>query len=180
MVDKINSPQETIHTISDCMEEKIMKKIFIMFIAVSALFVSACVSSSINSVEAYFKNNNLNYPLNIQETKNDKIKGSLDTEQAELSQQEKKELNEFIQHFCNEVKFEECKKWKKDALAFDITNFGIIEDAGKKYFCLSVKAYSNDQVLSDREVRIENTDISVLSNILLFDYDTYEELGWVL
>lgn len=156
-----------------------MKKKNFMLITVLAIFFSACVSTSINSVEAYFKANNLNYPLNIQETKNDKTIGSLDTEQAELSQQEKKDLNDFIQYFSGKIKFEDCKKWKKDALAFDIFNFGILEDAGKKYLYISVKAYSNDPVLTDREVRIENTDISVLSNILLFDYNTYEELGWV-
>ena len=122
-----------------------------MIITVLAIFFLGCVSSTKDSVEAYFKANNLNYPLNIQETKNDKTIGSLDTEQAELSQQEKKDLNYFIQYFSGKIKFEDCKKWKKDALAFDITNFGIFEDAGKKYFYISVKAYSNAPVSTDRE-----------------------------
>ncbi len=55
----------------------------------------------------------------------------------------------------------------------------MFEDAGKKYFCVSVNAYFEKIEAHDMIQKIKNTDVSVLHNVLLFDYDTYEETGWV-
>lgn len=53
------------------------------------------------------------------------------------------------------------------------------EDAGKKHLCVSVNAYSETAEIFDQAQKLKNMDISVLYNILLFDYDTFEEEGWV-
>ena len=134
-----------------------------------------------NSVESYFKNQKLKFPLDINTTinKNAKININNDPAEAELSKEELKKINDFANYLSKNLTFESCKKWKKDAVAFSLSTFGIYEDGGKKYLCVSVNAYSEKSKVYDMEKKIGNMDISVLHNILLFDYETYEELGWM-
>ena len=44
---------------------------------------------------------------------------------------------------------------------------------------MSVDAYFDGAELSDNRVRIGKHDVSALHNVLLFDYGTFEEIGWV-
>lgn len=119
----------------------------------------------------------MTYPLNISASVNLNY-NSLEN-QSELSEKDRTAAENFMKIFTEQVSFETCKQWSKKADAFSISDFGIFEDAGKKYFCASVKAYFNDPEARGRITLIENTEITVLHNILLFDYDTYEECGWV-
>jgi len=48
-----------------------------------------------------------------------------------------------------------------------------------KYLMMSVDAYFDGAKVSDMRVRVGKHDVSALHNILLFDYDTLEERGWV-
>lgn len=131
-----------------------------------------------SSVKSYFKGQNFNFPLNVNKSLMPN-KASLEGE-SNLSEAENKDVKKFMEHFSKEINFEKCKKWNGKALAFNIYDFGIYEDAGKKYFCVSVKAYTEKTPAHDRAQKIKNTDITVLHNIMLFDYNTYEEKGWVL
>lgn len=133
-----------------------------------------------NSVEAYFKNQKLQFPLNINTkvNKNSKINHN-NPAQTELSKEELQKINDFIKYFSKNLSFADCQKWKKSAVAFSLSNFGIFEDAGKKHLCVSVNAYSGTAEIFDQAQKLKNMDISVLYNILLFDYDTFEEEGWV-
>ena len=130
-----------------------------------------------NSVESYFNNQKMSFPLNINKSITPNY-NSIENN-TELSKNEKMSVENFMQFFSKKITFEKCKKWKNNAVAFNISNFGIFEAAGKKYYCVSVDAYLEDSKVYDNIKKIENMDISVLHNILLFDYDTYDELGWV-
>ncbi len=134
-----------------------------------------------NSVESYFKNQKLQFPLDINTkiNKNSKINLNNNPAQTELSKEEIQKINDFIKYLSQNLSFENCKKWKKDAVAFSLSNFGIFEEVEKQYLCVSVNAYSEKSETFDREQKLKNMDISVLYNILLFDYNNYEEVGWV-
>lgn len=130
-----------------------------------------------NSVESYFKNQKFEFPININKVIDERITSI--EKQEKLSESEQKSVKEFMQYLSKKITIEKCKKWKKNAIAFNISNFGIFEDAGKKYFCISVDAYFENEKIYDMVKKVDNMDISVLHNILLYDYETYEELGWV-
>ena len=131
-----------------------------------------------SSVESYFKGQSFSFPLNVDKSI---LLNKVSVEgESKISEAENKELKKFIEHFCKNINFEKCKKWNGKALAFNVSDFAIYEEAGKKYFCASVYAYAEKMPAHDRMQKIKNTDITVLHNILLFDYNTYEEVGWVL
>jgi|GEM_PF-5611742 len=131
-----------------------------------------------SSVESYFKSEGLNYPLDIKKSiKNTKrtISG-----EVEISENEKKEIQKFMNYFSEKTSFEKCNEWNNRAIAFSIYDFGIHEeDDGRKFFVVKVKAFYEKDKIYDRIEKIQNTDITSLYNLLLFNYETYEELGWV-
>jgi len=131
-----------------------------------------------SSVESYFKSEELSFPINIQKCiKNTKI--TLEGE-SEISESEKKEIQKFIDYFSNNISIEKCKEWNKEAVAFSIYDFGIYEESdGKKYFVVNVKAFYENNRVYDRIIKIQNMDITSLYNLLMFNYETYEEVGWV-
>lgn len=134
-----------------------------------------------NSAESYFKSENMNFPLNIVLPKevSDVAQGPVE---RYLSEEEQGDVKKFAQHIKNTLTFEKCKAWCKNAVAFEICDFGIFaESDGRKFFCMSVDAYFDSAEIEkfDRRVRVGKHDVSALHNVLLFDYDTLEEIGWV-
>ena len=133
------------------------------------------------SAESYFKSENMNFPLNIVLPKevSDVAQGPVE---RYLSEEEQADIKKFSQHIKNTLTFENCKLWSKNAVAFEICDFGIYaESDGRKFFCMSVNAYFDGAEIEkfDRRVRVGKHDVSALHNVLLFDYDTFEEIGWV-
>ena len=133
------------------------------------------------SAESYFKSENMSFPLNIVLPKgvSDVAQGPVE---RYLSEEEQADIKKFSQHIKNTLTFENCKAWCKNAVAFEICDFGIFaESDGRKFFCMSVDAYFDGAEIEkfDRRVRVGKHDVSALHNVLLFDYDTLEEIGWV-
>lgn len=123
----------------------------------------------------------MNFPLNIVLPKevSDVAQGPVE---RYLSEEEQADIKKFSQHIKNTLTFENCKPWSKNAVAFEICDFGIYaESDGRKFFCMSVDAYFDGAEIEkfDRRVRVGKHDVSALHNVLLFDYDTLEEIGWV-
>ena len=44
---------------------------------------------------------------------------------------------------------------------------------------VNVKAFYENNRVYDRIIKIQNMDITSLYNLLMFNYETYEEVGWV-
>ena len=157
-----------------------MKKSLLIFIICLTTLLFACEkkSNENNSVKSYFKSEGLNYPLDIK--KSIKNKKRTISGEIEISENEKKEIQKFINYFSKNITFEKCKKWNETASAFSIYDFGVYEeDDGQKFFIVKVKAYFDNNQVHDRIEKIQNMDISSLYNLLMFNYETYEELGWV-
>ena len=131
------------------------------------------------SAESFFKSKNMKFPLNIVVAKD--YSGDVAWGQEIcLSEQECADIKKFAEHVSKTLTFEKCKTWNKNAVAFEICDFGIYAYSdGSKYLMMSVDAYFDGAELSDNRVRIGNHDVSALHNVLLFDYDTLEEIGWV-
>ena len=130
------------------------------------------------SAESFFKSKNMKFPLNIVVAKD--YSGDVAWGQEIcLSEQECADIKKFAEHVSKTLTFEKCKNWNKNAVAFEICDFGIFAEHDKKYLCMSVDAYFDGAKVSDMRVRVGKHDVSALHNILLFDYDTLEERGWV-
>ena len=99
--------------------------------------------------------------------------------EVSLSDKEIRELEKFADHIEKELTVEKCRAWNKTAVAFDVSGCGIFIDAGKKYFTLNVYAYEEGSDVYDRWEKVGKNNLTVLYNVLLFDYDSYEERGWV-
>lgn len=131
------------------------------------------------SAESFFKSKNMKFPLNIV-VKNDYSDGVAWGKEICLSEQECADIKKFAEHVSKTLTFEKCKTWNKNAVAFELCDFGIFaEYDGRKFFCMSVDAYFDGAEVFDMRRRVGKHDVSALHNILLFDYDTFEEIGWV-
>ena len=150
-----------------------MKKIILSFILlISPLCFLSAKGPAISPVESYFKNQDLNFPLHI--SKPDFNNPS------ELTDNEKADLQAFYKHFSKSITQDVCKRWNENAVGFVCSNYGIMEDCGKKYFTVGIYAYYNDvELIYGQKEKVKGYDISYLYNILMFDYTTYKELGWV-
>ena len=130
-----------------------------------------------SSVKSYFKSKGFRFPLNINK-KNDYKYPRLG-KNSELSDKEKKDIEKFIKYISKNISLDICNNWNEKAVGFDLSRFGIYEDSGKKYLFITVYAYFENSNSFDRMATVDKTAISILHNILTFDYDTYEELGWI-
>lgn len=131
-----------------------------------------------SSVVSYFKSEGLSYPLNIKKSI-ENTKRTISGEE-EISENEKKEIQKFMNYFSDNISFEKCKEWNKRAVAFSIYDFGVYEEYdGRNFFVVKVKAFYENNQVYDRIEKIQNMDITSLYNLLMFNYETYEELGWV-
>jgi len=128
------------------------------------------------SAESYFKSENMNFPLNIVVAKD--YSGDVAWGQEIcLSEQECADIKKFAEHVSKTLTFEKCKAWSKNAVAFEICDFGIYAYSDRKFFCMSVDAYFDGT--ETEKFDVGKHDVSALHNVLLFDYDTFEEIGWV-
>lgn len=160
----------------------------IFYSLISLLFVS-CNSSKFKTeisnqsevyfseTKEYFENRGMKYPLNIQKSIYNK-KITLE-EETELSQTEKNAIEKFMNYIIKNLSIEQCKTWNKRANAFSLSDLGIIEDSNRKCFKINVTAYYENVEAQDRIINIPDTNITSLYNIILFDADTYEALGWM-
>ena len=131
------------------------------------------------SAESYFNSKNMNFPLSIVVEKDYSDSVACGMEIC-LSEKECADVKKFAEHVSKTLTFEKCKTWNKNAVAFEICDFGIYAYSdGSKYLLMSVDAYFDGAELSDNRVRIGKHDVSALHNVLLFDYETFEEIGWV-
>lgn len=131
------------------------------------------------SAESFFKSKNMNFPLNIVVAKD--YSGDVAwVVERDITEQESADIKKFAEHVSKTLTFEKCKTWNKNAVAFEICDFGIYAYSdGSKYLMMSVDAYFDGAELSDNRVRIGNHDVSARHRFLLFDYNTLEERGWV-
>ena len=131
------------------------------------------------SADSFFKSQNMKFPLNIVAAKDYSGDVAWGVVEREITEQESADVKKFAEHISKTLTFEKCKNWNKNAVAFEICDFGIFAEHDKKYLCMSVDAYFDGAKVSDMRVRVGKHDVSALHNILLFDYDTLEERGWV-
>lgn len=159
-----------------------MKRKSIIFIAIICLFATGCSSTKVNSistVKEFFVKKNYKYPLHFKKDYEYRILSMMDGE-CQITEEEKKQIVDFYDYLVKNIQIEHCKKWASDADAFVISNPFIFVDGEIKHLGVVVSAYFENKQPYDRTVRIENTDICINQNFLLFDFNTYEELGWVL
>jgi len=89
------------------------------------------------SAESFFKSKNMKFPLNIVVAKD--YSGDVAWGQEIcLSEQECADIKKFAEHVSKTLTFEKCKTWNKNAVAFEICDFGIY-------------AYSDGSKISDDE-----------------------------
>ncbi len=89
----------------------------------------------------------MNFPLSIVLPKevSDVAQGPVE---RYLSEEEQADIKKFSQHIKNTLTFENCKPWSKNAVAFEICDFGIYaESDGRKFFCMSVTRILMEQKL---------------------------------
>ena len=79
----------------------------------------------------------MEFPLNINKSINENI-NSIEKD-VKISENEKESVKEFMQYFSKEITIEECKKWKKDAAAF---NYGISTNKLKTLIRLWSRSYA--------------------------------------
>ena len=132
------------------------------------------------SAESFFKSQNMKFPLSISAAKDYSGDVAWGVVEREITEQESADVKKFAEHISKTLTFEKCKNWNKNAVAFEICDFGIYAYSdGSKYLMMSVDAYFDGAELSDNRVRIGNHDVSARHRFLLFDYNTLEERGWV-
>lgn len=131
------------------------------------------------SAESFFKSESKRFPLNIVVKKDFSGNVASAVVERELSEQEKADVKKFAEHISRTLAFEKCKAWCRNAVAFEICDFGIFAEHDKKYLMMNVDAYFDGAEVFDMRRRVGKHDVSALHNILLFDYDTLEEHGWV-
>jgi len=130
-----------------------------------------------SSVEAYFNSEKMTFPVNYENSTN--YKSINIGKETELSEQEQNDVRKFSQYILKYITTEKCKVWNEKSVGFNISKYGIYKDGDKKYFIISVDAYSENQNIYDKIERVGKNTITVLHNVLMFDYDNYKELGWM-
>ncbi len=131
------------------------------------------------SAESFFKSKNMKFPLNILVEKDYSAVVAQGPVEREISPEESASVKKFASYISKNLTMEKCTKWSKNAIAFEISDFGIFAEHDKKYLMISVQAYFEDQKAFDMRRSLGRHRLSVVHNILLFDYYTFQEKGWV-